>query len=377
MPDPDTPVTATSRPSGMRTSTPFRLCRLAFCTSMRRSFFATGAARLQRMLQRLLQEPAGERGRLLHELLGRAFGDHLAAELARAGAEIDHVLRAADRVLVVLDHDERVALRVELLQRVEQDAVVARVQADRRLVEDVADAAQVGAELRREPDALRLAARERRRRAVEREVAEADLARGSRAARSARPGCRARSRFPSFKRQLVEEARSESTGCARTARRSSPPKRTASASGFRRCPSHSQARRSRSRATRSTRARPRRLLARRSHRRRRRGRCRSTPRTSRASSCTRTGADRAREAAAARGAGALGREHLRLDLLAREHVHDALADLERAWTALAQLGLGRRRRRSPTGSSMVCSLKRSRRGQGRVGSSLPSTRRCQ
>ena len=55
-------------------------------------------------------------------------------------------------------------------------AVVARVQADGRLVEDVAHAAQVGAELRREPDALRLAAGERGRGAVEREIAEADLA---------------------------------------------------------------------------------------------------------------------------------------------------------------------------------------------------------
>ncbi len=51
--------------------------------------------------------------------------------------------RAADRVLVVLDHHQRVALGLELLQRVEQDPVVARVQADGRLVEDVAHAAQV------------------------------------------------------------------------------------------------------------------------------------------------------------------------------------------------------------------------------------------
>jgi hypothetical protein len=42
------------------------------------------------------------------------------------------------------------------------------MQADGRLVEHVAHALQVRAELRREPDALRLAARERRRRAIER-----------------------------------------------------------------------------------------------------------------------------------------------------------------------------------------------------------------
>ena len=85
------------------------------------------------------------------------------------------MLGAADRVLVVLDHDQRVALGAEARERVEQDLVVARMQADGRLVEDVADAAQVGAELRREPDALRLAARERRRAAIEREVSQAHL----------------------------------------------------------------------------------------------------------------------------------------------------------------------------------------------------------
>ena len=102
------------------------------------------------------------------------FTIDLAAVAPGAGAEIDDVLGAADRLLVVLDDDDRVALRREPRDRVEQQIVVARMQADRRLVEDVADAAQVRAELRREPDALRLAARQRRRRAVEREVAQPD-----------------------------------------------------------------------------------------------------------------------------------------------------------------------------------------------------------
>ena len=48
------------------------------------------------------------------------------------------------------------------------------MQADRRLVEDVADAAQIGAELRGEPDALRFAARQRRRRTIERQITQAD-----------------------------------------------------------------------------------------------------------------------------------------------------------------------------------------------------------
>src|SRR5207302_9067820 len=111
-----------------------------------------GAARMDRMAQRLLEEAAGERLRLAHQVLGVALGDDAAAELAGAGAEVDDVVRAPDGVLVVLDHHQRFALLLELLTYVEQEAVVAVVQADGRLVEDVAHAAQVGAELRTEPD---------------------------------------------------------------------------------------------------------------------------------------------------------------------------------------------------------------------------------
>ena len=53
--------------------------------------------------------PVSECG-MRHQLLGVALRDHPAAELARAGAEVDHVVGAADGVLVVLDHHQRVAL---------------------------------------------------------------------------------------------------------------------------------------------------------------------------------------------------------------------------------------------------------------------------
>ena len=57
-----------------------------------------------------------------------------------------------------------------------QPLVVARVQADRRLVEHVERADERRAERRRQVDALRLAAGERRRQPVERQVVEADVA---------------------------------------------------------------------------------------------------------------------------------------------------------------------------------------------------------
>ena len=81
------------------------------------------------------------------------------------------MVRAPDRVLVVLDDDQSVAGGGELIERVEQHGVVARMQPDGRLIEHIADALQVRAQLRGQTDALRLAARESRRGAIQRQIA--------------------------------------------------------------------------------------------------------------------------------------------------------------------------------------------------------------
>ena len=81
----------------------------------------------------------------------------------------------SDGVLVVLDDDQGVAEVLEPDQRLDQPVVVALVQADRRLVEDVEDADQPGADLGGQPDPLRLAAGQRPGRPVEGEVVEADV----------------------------------------------------------------------------------------------------------------------------------------------------------------------------------------------------------
>ena len=93
--------------------------------------------------------------------------DDLAAVLPRARPDVDDVVGDADRLLVVLDDDHGVAEVAQPHQRVDEALVVALVQADRRLVEHVEHADEPAADLRREPDALRLAAGERARRAVE------------------------------------------------------------------------------------------------------------------------------------------------------------------------------------------------------------------
>ena len=73
-------------------------------------------------------------------------------------------------------HDHhRVALVAKLLQRGDKLAVVALMQAYRRLVKYVQDIHQFRADLGCEPDALAFAAGERRSRAVERKIVQADI----------------------------------------------------------------------------------------------------------------------------------------------------------------------------------------------------------
>ena len=117
----------------------------------------------------------GQRPRLAQQPLETARVDDAPALLAGAEPEIDHLVGDANHVGVVFDDEHGVALVAELPKDVDQAEVVARVEADRRLVEDVERADQRGAERGGQTDALGLAAGERRRQAVERQVGEADV----------------------------------------------------------------------------------------------------------------------------------------------------------------------------------------------------------
>ena len=101
--------------------------------------------------------------------------DHAPAVLPGAGAHVDEVVGGAHHLLVVLDDEDGVAEVAQVLERPDQAVVVALVEADRGLVEDVEDADELRADLGREPEPLRLAARERGGGAVELQVADADV----------------------------------------------------------------------------------------------------------------------------------------------------------------------------------------------------------
>ena len=117
---------------------------------------------------------AGERLGAGHDLRRRSLGDDLAAQAAGAGAKVENVIGVADGLFVVLDDQHGVAQVAQPFQGLNQAVVVALVQADGGLVENIEHAAQPGADLRGQADALALAAGERGRVAVQREVVQAD-----------------------------------------------------------------------------------------------------------------------------------------------------------------------------------------------------------
>ncbi len=82
----------------------------------------------------------------------------------------------AHRVFVVLDDQHGVALVAKPPERAQQLVVVAGMQADRGLVEDVEYADQSATDLSGQADPLHLAAGQRRRGAIQGEIVEPDVA---------------------------------------------------------------------------------------------------------------------------------------------------------------------------------------------------------
>ena len=101
--------------------------------------------------------------------------DHRAAMDARARPHVEHVVGLSDGLLVMLHHDHGVARVAQVLERRKQPVVVALVQPDGRLVEHVEHTGEPRADLGGQPDALRLAARQRARGPRKRQVFQPDI----------------------------------------------------------------------------------------------------------------------------------------------------------------------------------------------------------
>ena len=117
-------------------------------------------------------EVVGRDGIGTQDVVDRTRGHDMPALAPRTGADVDDEVGGTHHVLVVFDDDHRVAGIAQLLQAADQAPVVALVQADRGLVEDIKHVDQLRADLRGEANTLALAARERTRRTRQRQVAQ-------------------------------------------------------------------------------------------------------------------------------------------------------------------------------------------------------------
>ena len=117
----------------------------------------------------------GQRSRLQHQVAERAREHDAPALLTRAEPHVDHYVSDLDHVRIVLDDEDGVPLVPQLPQDRDQAIVVARMQADGRFVEDVQGIDQRRPQRGRQIDSLRLAARKRRRQAIEGQIVEADV----------------------------------------------------------------------------------------------------------------------------------------------------------------------------------------------------------
>jgi len=178
LPEPDTPVTQVSKPTGNTLPRPSGCAGWRPVTVSQRPSGGLGLAVRLTTPSLPARVGAGARGgrRQLRAIRRGTVEKDLPALGAGAGPEFDQFVGDAHGVGIALDDQDRVAAVAQLAERGEQPLVVMRVQADARFVEDVDHADEPHAELGRQPHALGLAAGERGVFAVEGQVTEAGLA---------------------------------------------------------------------------------------------------------------------------------------------------------------------------------------------------------
>ena len=103
----------------------------------------------------------------LEQLLGSAGKHHISTSTPRLGPDVDHIVGFEHHVTVVLHHHDGVALVAQLLERIDESLIIALMQPNARLIEDVEHIDQLRANLRGEPDALTLSSRQRSTGSVE------------------------------------------------------------------------------------------------------------------------------------------------------------------------------------------------------------------
>ena len=132
-PEPDTPVTQTSKPRGISTS---RCCKLLAPAPRRRSRRQFGTLRVP-----------GDGGWCPSR-------DEMTTVFTRSWPQVKDVVGCQNGLAIVLDHQDGVAQITQAFEALEQALIIALMQANARLVEDIEHPHQARANLRCQANAL-------------------------------------------------------------------------------------------------------------------------------------------------------------------------------------------------------------------------------
>ena len=165
-PLPETPVTQVKHPTGIAAVIFFRLFSRAPNTLNQPSPISPASLRSLRggtrcrgteIFRVFFRYCAVSESSLSQDLCKRSLRDDPSTTRTCAGTEIENVIRRADRILVVLDDDDRISKVAQSAQRIDEALIVALMKTDARLVEHVENTRKTRTDLRRQPDPLRLA----------------------------------------------------------------------------------------------------------------------------------------------------------------------------------------------------------------------------
>ena len=110
----------------------------------------------------------------LKQIFRCATKEHITTQTTGFRTDVHDPVRLAHHLLVVLHYDDGVIHIAQLLEAVDETLVIALMQTDGRLVEDVEHIHQTATDLRSQTYALALTARERLARTVQREITQSD-----------------------------------------------------------------------------------------------------------------------------------------------------------------------------------------------------------
>ena len=97
---------------------------------------------------------------MLLDLRGGPLGNHSSPMHSRTRPHINHPVCSPDGILIMFDHDERIADITQMAEGLDEPVVVPLVKTNGRLIKDIEDAGEIGPDLGREPDPLRFSSRE-------------------------------------------------------------------------------------------------------------------------------------------------------------------------------------------------------------------------